>query len=92
MEAAEIKITGRVQGVGFRYFTMLTAQELGLLGWVKNMPDGSVLTRAAGAPEAMAAFRERLRQGPSYGRTDGLEEIALDEREAAALGDFRVTY
>ena len=92
MQAAEIRVTGRVQGVGFRYFTMNAAMPLQLKGWVKNMPDGSVLIRAAGSEAAMTSFREAVRQGPSFGRVDQMEEKALSAEEAAALVPFQVTY
>lgn len=92
MEAVEIKITGRVQGVGFRYFTANVGLDLGLRGWVRNMPDGSVLCRAAGHKTAMDQFRQELRRGPAMGRTDKLEETPLTPEEAAALGPFAANY
>ena len=72
-----IRLTGRVQGVGFRWFTRRAAQELGLKGRVRNLPDGRVEVEAAGDSERLDAFRERLRQGPPGSRVAGLEEQEL---------------
>jgi membrane protein YqaA with SNARE-associated domain/acylphosphatase len=58
------RLEGRVQGVGFRAFIRREAQRLGLAGWTRNAPDGSVEVEAAGGPDSLASFEERLRQGP----------------------------
>jgi len=92
MEAVEIKVTGRVQGVGFRYFAQSVANPIGLVGWVKNMSDGSVLIRAAGSPQQLEQFRSALREGPSYGRTDALVEHYLAGNALADFERFQVTY
>lgn len=60
----EAVVTGRVQGVGFRYFVVRTAGELGLTGHVRNERDGSVSVVAEGEPARLEAFEERLREGP----------------------------
>jgi acylphosphatase len=75
-------VSGRVQGVGFRWFVRQTARELGLAGRVRNLPDGRVEVEAAGPAEALAALRERLREGPPGARVAGLEEQALPEAPA----------
>jgi acylphosphatase len=72
--ALRIRIGGRVQGVGFRWFVRREARELGLAGRVRNLPDGRVEVEVAGAPERLDAFRERLRQGPPGSRVTGLTE------------------
>ena len=61
-----LRITGRVQGVGYRLWATRTAATLGLRGWVLNRSDGSVEALATGTPEAVAALVEACRQGP-YG-------------------------
>ena len=91
-EAVEISITGRVQGVGFRYFTYRAAQGLGLRGWVRNMPDGSVLVRALGPADQLSALRGKLRKGPSFSRVDELVETALEVEDLAGFTHFEVTY
>jgi acylphosphatase len=75
--AVRLRLTGRVQGVGFRWFARQTARELGLAGRVKNLPDGSVEVVASGEPPALASLRERLREGPSGARVQRIEEQEL---------------
>jgi len=66
------RVCGRVQGVGFRYFVQDRALELGLRGWVRNLPDGSVEAAAAGPPEALRRLEALLLQGPPRARVDRL--------------------
>jgi acylphosphatase len=57
-------VSGRVQGVGFRYFTRRTARTLGVFGWVRNLPDGGVEAWAEGSSAALDAFQRALETGP----------------------------
>ena len=57
-------VRGRVQGVGFRYFVVRRAMELGVVGWVANAPDGSVQVVAEGSPGALDALEAGLNIGP----------------------------
>jgi acylphosphatase len=57
-------ISGRVQGVGFRFFAERAAREAGVRGWVRNLPDGNVETVAEGEEEAVSTYFEHLRRGP----------------------------
>lgn len=57
-------VVGRVQGVGFRWFARETAHALGVAGWVRNMPDGTVVCEVAGAADAVERFIAELRAGP----------------------------
>jgi acylphosphatase len=66
-------VSGRVQGVGFRYFVQATASRDGLHGWVRNLPDGRVEAAAEGEIDAMERFEQALRHGPSGARVDRLE-------------------
>jgi len=66
-------IIGRVQGVGFRYFTRGAALREGVYGWVRNVPDGNVEIEAEGEAEAMERFEHRIRQGPSGARIDHVD-------------------
>ncbi|MEM5947557.1 acylphosphatase [Spirochaetia bacterium 38H-sp] len=63
-------VHGRVQGVGFRYSCKIQADKLGITGWVRNMPDGSVELYAEGDETALSSFREWLYRGPSFARVD----------------------
>jgi len=59
-----LRITGKVQGVGYRIWATRTALSLGLRGWVRNRRDGSVEVLATGTPDAVAALVEACRRGP----------------------------
>jgi acylphosphatase len=70
-------IVGRVHGVGFRYFTEASAAREGIVGWVRNMADGTVEVIAEGDAEAMDRFEGRLRHGPPAAR---VERVEIDDR------------
>ena len=76
-------VRGRVQGVGFRWFTQQTAQRLGIEGWVCNCPDGSVEVQAQGRAESLSSFIEELKNGHPYARVESVEseEIAPQTSE-----------
>jgi len=74
------RVTGRVQGVGFRYFVAAHARALGLTGWARNLLDGSVEVQAAGPADALATLEERLREGPPHARVAGLEPLPPSPR------------
>ena len=70
-------ITGRVQGVGFRYFVRREALELGLTGYVANLPDDTVEVEAEGPQDKLEELRERLLQGPALAKVlDVKDEIS----------------
>lgn len=77
-------MAGRVQGVGFRYFALGEARRLGVTGWVRNEPDGSVLVHAEGNETQLQQVEDALRRGPSYGRVD-----SLTVRRLPPSGTFR---
>lgn len=58
-------VSGRVQGVGFRFSTKQAADEIGVKGIVRNEPDGTVYTEAIGSEDQLSAFIEALKKGPS---------------------------
>jgi acylphosphatase len=70
------RLKGRVQGVGFRWWTRKTAQELGVVGTVRNLPDGSVEVMARAEEPVMDHFADKLRQGPSVARVTEVEWLA----------------
>jgi len=77
-------IVGRVQGVGFRWWAVVQAGELGLTGWVTNDPDERAVSLVAeGAPAALDEFARRLGRGPSAARVD-----RVDARRGPASGEY----
>jgi acylphosphatase len=66
-------ISGRVQGVGFRYFAEDAARREGVCGWVRNLPDGRVEVAADGEAESIARFEQGIRRGPRGARVDAVE-------------------
>jgi len=65
-------VSGRVQGVGFRWFVYRNAQRLRLKGWARNLPDGRIEIVAAGAEPDLAALEQLLRTGPDRARIDSV--------------------
>jgi len=70
-------VSGRVQGVGYRYFAMAAARREGLNGWVRNTEDGSVEISAEGDAEALERFERQLRSGPPAARVTQVEVTEL---------------
>jgi acylphosphatase len=81
-------VTGRVQGVGFRFFAERAARELGLRGWVRNLPDGSVETMVEGEEEAVAHYLARIARGPRSSRVDG---VAVENLPEQSFPGFEIT-
>ena len=73
MRTARLRITGRVQGVGYRDWVLRTARNLGLRGWVRNRTDGSVEALIAGEEAAVLAMIEACRRGPAPARVDDVD-------------------
>lgn len=71
-----VTVTGRVQGVGFRYFAKDAADSLGITGWVRNSFDRLVECEAQGEEADLDAFCERLREGPPLSR---VKDVAVSE-------------
>ena len=86
--AARLRIGGRVQGVGFRYYALRQAREIGVGGWVRNLPDGRVEARVEGPEAAVRRFAAALRQGPPLSRVDEVEEMTT----SAAPGEGAATF
>lgn len=80
MKAVQLHITGRVQGVSYRASTHAQARALGLAGWVRNEPDGSVRAFVQGPDADVDALREWCAKGPPHARVDAVEtkEAAVD--------------
>jgi acylphosphatase len=80
-----VLVSGRVQGVGFRWHTRAKAQALGLDGWVKNLPDGRVEVWVEGEEAPLREMIEWLAQGPPPARVTGVEVV---ERASAGVAGF----
>ena len=65
-----LTISGKVQGVGFRYFVLRQAQELGITGWVSNKPNGDVEALAQGEKADLEQFIAKVKEGPSFSSVD----------------------
>lgn len=74
------KITGRVQGVGFRYYVLSEAQGLGLTGWVRNRWDGSVEVLAEGDIDTLRSLVSVLEKGP---RSSSVDQVVTDLQPAS---------
>jgi acylphosphatase len=85
-QAKRFYVSGRVQGVGFRYFVERTAVSLGVSGYVKNLFDGRVEVYAIGGAEQMDALRNALRRGPQMAAVQRVDEIETDPLENYANG------
>ena len=80
-------ISGRVQGVGYRYFVEHTATALNLTGYAENLPDGRVEVYAAGPVTALDELAGHLRRGPRYSDVRHVDE---EEAEISNHGSFHV--
>jgi len=89
MKTIHIVVTGRVQGVGFRYFTMRQAQDLGLCGWVRNLPDGRVEAVAQGPDKDARMLTDLLRTGPAASE---VTDLKVKEIKHEALPRFEVRF
>ena len=86
-----VLLQGRVQGVWFRESTRQSADELGVSGWVRNLPDGRVEAAFEGPAEAVDAAIEFVRHGPRHARVDSVEIAERTEVDPATTpGRFRV--
>ena len=83
-KTVRLRITGNVQGVGYRIWATRTAAGLGLRGWVRNRLDGSVEALATGAPEQIAVLIEACRRGPYGARV--AEVTAVPNEDDGSIG------
>jgi acylphosphatase len=81
-----VRISGRVQGVGFRAFTQRHAEARGISGWVRNRRDGDVEAVFAGPEHAVAAICELCREGPQQARIERFEIFEADRSALTEMG------
>ncbi|MFH0778502.1 MAG: acylphosphatase [Candidatus Eisenbacteria bacterium] len=92
MEAARahIVVSGMVQGVGYRFFALRQGRALGLKGFVRNVPDGTVELEVEGERESIESLLSALREGPRAAR---VSQVSVSWREfGGELGDFEVGF
>jgi acylphosphatase len=70
-----VRVTGQVQGVGFRWFVREEARRLGVSGWVTNLDDGGVEVAAGGAVDSLERLRRALQVGPSNARVEAVADV-----------------
>lgn len=82
-----IRVTGKVQNVGFRFYTQKTAMEFNIRGFVKNENDGSVYIEAEGESDALETFIHWCRKGPEWARVD---DFNFQEQPLMKYKDFTI--
>lgn len=87
--AVRVVISGRVQRVGFRYWTEGEANKLGLDGWVRNMPDGTVEAVFSGADDAVALMLERCHTGPRLAAVRDVQVFDAEAPEKSGFAHYR---
>lgn len=87
LRSYKILVKGRVQGVGYRFNAQAKAHQFDLTGFVKNLPDGSVLIAAEGKDENIQSFIEWCYVGP---RWSDVSEVAAEEQEVQGYATFEI--
>ncbi|HEY8853496.1 MAG TPA: acylphosphatase [Gemmatimonadaceae bacterium] len=85
METIHLEVSGRVQGVGFRWFVTDKARRLRLSGWVRNRPDGNVEIAASGTADALAQLESAVTSGPpgaQVQKVSRLSEVSADSLQS----------
>jgi acylphosphatase len=77
-QARRFFVSGRVQGVGYRYFAANAAEELRIGGYVRNLPDGRVEVYAIGTRDQLCQFAQELRRGPALARVHDVAEAEAE--------------
>ena len=80
MSARHLIVHGRVQGVFYRDWTVRTARELGLSGWVRNLTDGTVEAHCEGSDKAVDALIAAMHEGPPAARVDRIEAREVEQQ------------
>ncbi|HLT78294.1 MAG TPA: acylphosphatase [Ferrovibrio sp.] len=80
-------VSGRVQGVGFRYWTVGRAKQLGLVGWVRNRRDGRVEVLAYGETGSLDSLEKELQSGPAGAQVTAVDAAPVNPDEAALAAE-----
>jgi acylphosphatase len=87
--SVDVRVTGRVQGVSFRWYTVREARRLGLAGWVRNEPDGAVAAHLEGPDDAVEEMVAWCGHGPPTAR---VADVELRDVPATGASSFEVDY
>ncbi|HYT08253.1 MAG TPA: acylphosphatase [Rugosimonospora sp.] len=90
-QAKRFFVSGRVQGVGYRYFAMDTAEQIGVTGYTKNLADGRVEVYAIGTSAQLRDLARELRRGPALAAVSDVDEVEAEVLLAFSSG-FSVTF
>jgi acylphosphatase len=88
-KAVSVKVTGRVQGVAFRWYAVQEAERLGVRGWIRNEPDESVAGHFEGPSDAVDALVAWCGHGPSYA---SVRHVSVTEARATGAAEFTIRY
>jgi acylphosphatase len=88
-KAVSVRVTGRVQGVSYRWYAEREAARLGVRGWIRNEPDESVSGHFEGDDDAVDELVAWCRHGPSYA---AVRDVAVTEASPTGATDFRIRY
>ena len=86
--AVQVRVSGRVQGVAFRWDAQHQAQRIGVTGWVRNEPDGSVLAHVEGEPDQVNDMVVWLRHGPPAAK---VSNVAVRDAAPTGADSFEIT-
>jgi acylphosphatase len=88
-KAVSVRVTGRVQGVSFRWYAVQEAERHEVTGWIRNEPDGSVAAHLEGDDAAVDAMVDWCRHGPSYA---AVRDVAVTEARPTGAASFDIRY
>lgn len=90
MMGKHIFVSGRVQGVGYRYFAKAVAQALNLTGWVRNLTSGEVEIQVFGEEDHIIDYLEQLKIGPPNGRVEDLDVREVEIVDGSIQNEFEI--
>ena len=87
MKCLHLIVSGKVQGVFFRDSTRRKANELGLVGYVRNLPDGNVEVVAQGNEDKLSELTEYIKNNPGYSK---VKEVKINHKELENFSEFEI--
>jgi acylphosphatase len=89
MICVRVRVSGRVQGVGYRHFTTIHAKELEVKGWVRNLPGGGVEALLQGERQKVGELLNQMKTGPAQALVSGMD---ISDIQCKEIEDFKVVY